>query len=164
MSAQPIGVAGHPSAWAIGRGIAMTSGVTWMGLASAGASGGWPWSARRWLTIAPHDAAAGDHTTGRGSDGSSGQPDDKRSAAAPDDFFCTFTVEQPLSWAALLLLKSLASWVSSDTFSGELAMLTVVHPPPPALPPPDEEQAARTVAKTNAPKVAAPRLTWPRSM
>src|SRR5437868_14765182 len=60
MSAQPIGVAGYPRASAIGRGMAITSGVSWIGFASEGASGGWPWSVRRWLTIAPHDDAAGD--------------------------------------------------------------------------------------------------------
>src|SRR5437763_10479345 len=110
MSAHPIGVAGHPSASAIGLGMAITRGVTWMGLASAGAIAGWPWSARRWLTTAPHDDAAGDHTTGRGPfAGSSGQPEASRSAAAPDDLLSTFTVEQPLSWAALLSLKLLAS-------------------------------------------------------
>src|SRR3954468_3722062 len=114
MSVQPIGFAGQPRASAMGRGMAMTSGVTWIGLASTGATAGWPVSALRWLPPPPHDAAAGDHTTGLGPfAGSSGQPWTNRSAAAPDDLFCTFMSEQPLSWAALLSLKSLASWVSS---------------------------------------------------
>jgi hypothetical protein len=85
MSLHPTGVAGHPNAWAIGFGMAITSGVTWMGLASAGAIAGWPWSARRWLTIAPHEAAAGDQTTGRVP--SSGHCEESRSAAAPEDLF-----------------------------------------------------------------------------
>src|SRR3989442_8739108 len=65
-SAHPIGVVGHPKASAMGRGMAITSGVSWKGLASLGAMGGWPWSARRWLTTAPHDDAAGDQITGLG--------------------------------------------------------------------------------------------------
>src|SRR4051812_12467902 len=147
MSLQPIGVAGHPSAWAIGLGIAIASGVTCIGLASVGAIAGWPWSARRWLTTPPQDDAAGDQTTGRVP--SSGQLDDSRFAAAPEDLLWTLTVVHPLSWAALLLLKSLASCVRSDTFSGELATLTVVHPLPPALPPPpDDVHAASTQASS----------------
>src|SRR5207244_2217192 len=115
-SAQPIGVAGQPRASAMGRGMAITSGVSWMGLAALGASAGCPWSVRRSLTTAPQDDAAGDQITGRGPlAGSSGQPEDSRSAAAPDDLLSTFTVVQPFWWAAELSLKLLASWVRSST-------------------------------------------------
>ena len=110
--------------------------------ASLGASAGCPWSVRRWLTTAPQDDAAGDQITGRGPlAGSSGQPEDSRSAAAPDDLLSTFTVVQPFWWAAELSLKLLASWVRSSTFSGELARSTLVHPLPAPPPPPDEQAA-----------------------
>src|SRR5437763_15395422 len=65
-SAMPIGVFGQPSAWAIGRGIANTSGVRINGLASAGAKVGCPCEARATLSCAPHAAPAGDQITGFG--------------------------------------------------------------------------------------------------
>src|SRR5687767_7633301 len=58
-SPKPMGVAGYPRASAIGLGMAITSGVTMNGLASAGAIGASPRSVSRWLRMAPHDAAAG---------------------------------------------------------------------------------------------------------
>src|SRR5436309_14497223 len=92
-SANPSGVAGQPRASAIGRGMAMTSGVSWMGLASAGAIAGWPWSARRWLTTAPHEDAAGDQITGPGAFvASSAHPVASRSAAAPVHLLWAFAV------------------------------------------------------------------------
>src|SRR5438270_5656199 len=114
-------VLGQPRASAMGRGMAMTRGVSWNGLAFVGAIADWPWSPRRWLTTAPHPDAAGDQMTGRGPlVASSCHPDASRSAAAPDDLFSTLMVAQPPVWAPGLSLKLLASWVSSSNFSGEL--------------------------------------------
>src|SRR4051794_30428799 len=87
MSDQPIGLAGYPSASARGFGMAITSGVTMNGsppLTIAPC----PASMRFWLTTAPHDDAAGDHTTGRGPLIFSSQFVNSSVAAAPDDFFC----------------------------------------------------------------------------
>src|SRR5687768_7555671 len=85
-SANPIGVSGQPSASAIGRGMAITSGVTMNGLASGSVMARPPLAVRRWFTTAPHERAAGDQITGRGPfAASSGQPLVSRSAPTPDD-------------------------------------------------------------------------------
>ena len=57
-SAQPRGVSGQPSASAMGRGIAMTSGVSMKLAASVGAIAGCPASDRCWLSTCPHVEAA----------------------------------------------------------------------------------------------------------
>src|SRR5205814_5485974 len=129
----------------------------WKGLASAGAMAGWPWSARRWLTTAPHDDAAGDQITGRGPlVASSDHPEAKRSAAAPDDLFSTFTVAHPSLRAAGLSLNLRASCVSSSNFSGELATSTEAQPLPPAWPPLfEDEHAARASMEATITSAAA---------
>src|SRR2546423_6004333 len=114
--------------------MAITRGVSWMGLASLGAIAGWPLSASRWLRMAPHDDAAGDHTTGRGPSALSSQPLASALAARPEDLLFTLTKTQlPLLLASALPLKLRASAVSRSPFSGEVAMLTWTHPLP--LPP-----------------------------
>src|SRR3954470_20281630 len=105
----------------MGLGMAMTSGVSWKGLASAGAIGGWPWSARGWFSTPPHDEAAGDQITGRGLlTWLSGHPFASRSAPAPEETFSILTVAHPFWCAAGLSLKLRASWVRRSNFSGEL--------------------------------------------
>src|SRR5437870_4039839 len=143
-------VVGQPRASAIGLGMAITRGVSCRDLALAGTMGRWPLSARRWLTTAPHELAAGDQITGRGPlVASSGQPLASRSAATPEDLFSTFT-SQPFLPAAALSLNWLASLVSSSTFSGELATSTM-HPLPLLLPPPDRPEVLHaTSAKATA--------------
>src|SRR5215217_5719738 len=63
MSAYPIGVFGQPSDSAMGRGMAMTSGVRMNGR-DAGAWAGCPATDRRWLSMAPQALDAGDQITG----------------------------------------------------------------------------------------------------
>src|SRR5438874_8717511 len=68
----PMAAVGHPSAWAMGLGMAKVSGVRRNDLGLAGAMGGCPllWSAS--LSTPPHAVAAGDQITGLGSGVSSG--------------------------------------------------------------------------------------------
>src|SRR4051794_28488144 len=100
-SAIPIGVLGQPSACAIGRGTANSSGVRMNGLASAGAIGGWPPAARALLRTAPHAEAAGDQMTGCGAGDPSGHPFTSICSACPDDtLFTTMPVQPPATLAS----------------------------------------------------------------
>src|SRR5205085_704736 len=144
-----MGFDGQPSAVAIGRGMAMTSGVSMNGLA-AGAIAGWPASRRFWLRMAAHALDAGDQTTGRGPL-PSGQPSASSCMAAPDAFVSTRTNEHLPSTRLSdeESLKRLARSVRRSDFSDETAMSTVVQPfgaspgkAPLSLPPLVTEQAA----------------------
>src|SRR5881394_73566 len=74
-SAKPIGVFGHPRASAIGRGMAMTSGVRMNGRGLVGAMGAWPCDASASFSTPPQAAAAGVQITGWGlSVADDGQP------------------------------------------------------------------------------------------
>src|SRR5262249_6790774 len=91
MSDQPSALPGQPSAWAIGCGMAITSG----GCATDGRSAGTR-SALAWLwwgcpTSTAEDRAAGLHTSGRGPSTRSSQPRANASAAAPEDLLVTRT-------------------------------------------------------------------------
>ena len=79
--------------------------------ASAGAIAVCPLVVRRWSTIAPQPRDAGDQMTGRGPlAAGSGQPFDRRVAAAPDAFFNIRTnTQRPLTFDVGSWLKSLAS-------------------------------------------------------
>src|SRR5688572_5979719 len=124
-----MGVSGHPRAWAMGRGMAITSGVSMNDLAPAGATALSPLLASCWFTTAPQELAAGDQMTGFGpSAASSVQPLTSAVAPAPEDLRCTRTTTQPPSRAPSLELKVAASSVSSSTFSGELATSTAAQP------------------------------------
>src|SRR5258708_5773586 len=65
-SLNPIGACGQPSASAMGRGMAMVSGVLWSDLASSGAIAGWLLACRASLRTPPHALPAGDQITGWG--------------------------------------------------------------------------------------------------
>src|SRR3954454_24763101 len=65
-SLKPIGVLGHPNASAIGRGMAITSGVRMKGRGLVGAIGACPLAASALFTTAPHAEAAGVQITGCG--------------------------------------------------------------------------------------------------
>src|SRR4026209_2486953 len=93
MSVQPMGLPGYPTASAIGLGMAMTSGVTMNGC-PVPTIAGWLVSERRWLTMPPHDVAAGDQITGLGPSVASFQFVYSSCAAAPDDFLCGRTNTQ----------------------------------------------------------------------
>src|SRR4051812_48478393 len=83
-SLNPICADGHPSALAIGWGMAMVSGVRRNDLGLAGAMAGWPLVCRASLSTAPHAEAAGDQITGLGSAVSlSGHPWAKRISPPP---------------------------------------------------------------------------------
>src|SRR3954469_16102015 len=84
-SLKPIGVDGQPSAFAIGWGMAMVSGVRRKDLGLAGAMAGCPLVCSASFSTAPHADAAGVQITGLGSDVSlAGHPCDKRISPAPD--------------------------------------------------------------------------------
>src|SRR5204862_8053388 len=63
----PMAAAGHPSAWAMGLGMAKVSGVRRNDLGLAGAMGGCPLLCRASFSTPPHALAAGDQITGWGS-------------------------------------------------------------------------------------------------
>src|SRR5947208_6840224 len=67
-SLMPMAAVGHPSAWAMGRGMANVSGVRRNDLGLAGARAGCPLLCRASLSTLPHALAAGDQITGCGSD------------------------------------------------------------------------------------------------
>src|ERR687885_2925776 len=100
-----MGVLGQPSASAIGRGMAMTRGVSMNGLA-AGAMAAWPFWRSFSFRMAAHELAAGDHTTGCGPiDGTSDHPSASCCMAVPDETFCTRTKVQPPSFDSLAALN-----------------------------------------------------------
>jgi hypothetical protein len=111
MSANPIGVSGHPNASAIGFAMAIVSGVSMNDLASGGAIAFWPFTVSRWSTIAPQPRAAGDQMTGCGPlTLGSGHPLDSNVAAAPDAFFSMRAkTHWPFTFDPGSRLKSLAS-------------------------------------------------------
>src|SRR3954452_20846627 len=91
-SLKPIGVFGHPSACAIGRGMAIVSGVRMNDLGFVGAIGGWPFDARASLRTPPHALATGVQMTGLGRSVSLDcQPAGNHCSPAPDDTFSTRT-------------------------------------------------------------------------
>src|SRR6476659_4988491 len=109
--------------------MAIVSGVNMNGLAECTIAG-LPWSARRWLRIAPHDVAAGDQMTGRGPSLLSSHEVASRVMAAPDDLLCGRTkIQPPSTLADADPLNCLASEVIRSNFSGETAMSTVVQLP-----------------------------------
>ena len=128
MSENPIGVLGQPSACAIGFGMAITTGVCMNETPGVGTYVDLPATARRWLSTAPHVFAAGDQITGRGPfDAGLGQPVSSSFSPAPDDTFATFTVMHLPLTVAPESLNCLPRPVSSTSFSGDDAMLTVTQ-------------------------------------
>src|SRR3954447_7366694 len=129
-SLKPIGVLGQPSASAIGRGMAITSGVRMKGRGLVGATGGCPLGARALLITAPHAEAAGVQITGCGASVSAVvHPCSRNCSPAPELTLATRTNEHlPLTFDCFDLLKSPASLVSRSNFSGEDATSTTVHP------------------------------------
>src|SRR4051794_11885719 len=115
-----MGVFGHPSAWAIGRGMAMVSGVRISDLKSAGGIAVWPLLWSESFSTAPHALAAGVQITGLGTSVAlSGQPSASCCSPAPEETLATRTKPQvPPDLAAFDLLKSAASLVSRSNFSG----------------------------------------------
>jgi hypothetical protein len=94
MSPQPSGLAGQPSASAIGFGIAITSGVCAIEGASAGTRLPLSCAAVRCCSSADQDEEAGLQTSGRGPSSRSFQPRASASAAPPDAFEVTCTSTQ----------------------------------------------------------------------
>ena len=148
----PSGVCGYPRASAIGRGIAITSGVSMNDLPGVVTYAALPPSARRWSSTAPQVLADGDQMTGRGPFTLGfGQSAASNDAAAPDDCFCTLTRTQlPPALASLESSKRFARSVSSSSFSGDVAIGTVTQPPAAkalvALAPTTAVPASRAVA------------------
>src|SRR6478735_3423678 len=103
----------------MGWGIAMVSGVSMNGWASVGAIAGWPWSARRWLRMAPHDEDAGDQITGRGPSVFSSHPPASNVWAAPDAFRWGRTKTHLPSTLSPSWLKDFASALRRSIFSGD---------------------------------------------
>src|SRR5262245_44839639 len=99
MSDHPIGVFGHPSAWAIGRGMAITSGVSATRPTSAGTMFGLSWAARRCWRRTVHDEEAGVQTSGKGPSTDSSHPRARESMAPPEAFDTTSTAaHRPFTW------------------------------------------------------------------
>src|SRR5438105_1431337 len=112
----------------MGRGMAMTSGVSMNGW-DLGAIGGCPASDRFWFRMAPHELAAGDQTTGRGPFvPGSGQPSASSCMASPDALLWMRTNTHPLRRAAELSLNRDANVVSNVIFSEDTAMSTGAQP------------------------------------
>ena len=91
MSDHPSGLVGHPSAPAIGRGMAITSGVSATWGSVSGTRSGASRSARRWRRRTVQDDDAGDQTSGRGPSIRSSHPRASASAAPPEAFDVTWT-------------------------------------------------------------------------
>ena len=88
-SFQPICASGQPKAWAIGSGMAITSGVCTNEGRSVGIGLGRSRSVESWSTSTAHELDAGLHTSGRGPSTSSSHPRASAVAAAPLDFVAT---------------------------------------------------------------------------
>jgi hypothetical protein len=89
-SPQPMGLSGHPSASAIGLGMASTSGdCAIIGSLPSGTSPPLSPLARRCLSSATHDADAGVQTAGCGPSFLTSHPVASASSAAPEAFVCT---------------------------------------------------------------------------
>src|SRR5688572_22617948 len=107
----------------------MTNGVNMNDLAEAGAIAFRPLSLSRWFNTAPHELAAGDHTTGLGPFVfSSGQLSARSCAPTPEETFRTFMNVQPPSFASREELNERERSDSRSNFSGEVAKSTSVHP------------------------------------
>ena len=126
-SLQPIGVAGQPSASAIGRGIATTSGVCAMLGSSAGTRSSLSWDVRSWRSSTAHDDAAGLHTSGRGPSIDSFHPRASACSAPPLALLTTATCAQPAPTVRRSPLYCAANPLSSAAFSLLAARLTTVH-------------------------------------
>ena len=127
----------------MGLGMAITSGVSMNDGASSGAMAAAPPEPRRWLRMAPHDRAAGDHTVGNGPSVDSFHPAASAWAAAPDAFLVIVTNARFFAPDAsvnvdvfLSSLKVRASSLSRAIFSDET--VTVIGTRPFGVAPPAE--------------------------
>ena len=135
----------------MGSGMAMTSGVNMKLVGSVGTVRPPPDTSARRLTMAPHELAAGDHSTGSvPSAWASHSPSDRASAARPEDTEVTSTRTQssPVEVSA----KSDASCFIRSIFSelteaGTLVQLSSADSPPP---PPPQADASRPAAASAA--------------
>ena len=165
MSANPSGSSGQPRASAIGRGIAITRGVSWNDTKSPAMAGS-PCAARRSLSTEPQVDAAGDQITGRGPSRSSSQPvgEELGGAAATTSTAPAANTHSPPT-SASLSLKSWASRVSRSSFSGDTERSATTQSPgsprsgTPSSPPRRRrrasEQAAASRPSASSPAVSA---------
>ncbi len=89
-SFHPIWVSGHPSASAIGRGIAITRGDVAIEAASVGTTVGRSWARACSVATSPQADEAGDHTWGCGPSTSGSQPRASAVAAVPEPLRTTW--------------------------------------------------------------------------
>ena len=126
-SLQPIGLPGHPSASAIGRGIATTSGVCARLGSSSGTRSARSAAVRSWRSSTAHDDAAGLHTSGRGPSTVSSHPRASACSAPPLALLTTDTWAQPAPTGAARRCTPAAIPWSSAAFSLLAARVTTVH-------------------------------------
>ena len=177
-SFQPICASGQPRAWAMGSGIAMTSGVCTSDGRSLGIGLARSRSVDPWSTSTAHELEAGLQTSGLGPSTFSSQPRDRAVAAAPLALVDTVIHMHVPSTFGLDALYRSASVPSSAAFSLEATIDTVVHPggasaagvedsvgTPPAseslLLPPTHWRTTRTSARPRSPAMISG-MTEPR--
>ncbi len=117
MSCQPIGLSGHPSASAIGRGIAMVSGDCIRLGSDAGIRSERSTPTRWTRRISTQLVAAGDQTSGRGPSVDSFHPRARASSASPDALRTIFTAMHWPSTLGPVFAKSAAISPSRPDFS-----------------------------------------------
>ncbi len=122
-----MGLSGHPSASAIGWGIAITSGLCTREGRSAGMGLGRSSVAESCSTSTAHDVDAGVHTSGLGPSSDSSQPRASAVAAAPLALLTTDIHTHWPSTSGPLWLYVLASSVRRAAFSLDAAVVTVVQ-------------------------------------
>ena len=149
-SPQPRAASGQPSASAIGRGMAMTSGEDTIDALSAGKMSGWSASRASSRAISIQALDAGLQTSGRGPSTASSQPRASASAAAPEDGRVTSTQEHDPATSRLAALYSPANVLTIACFSGEEATTSCVQSSrsagagaPSAAPPPGAVSSPR---------------------